>query len=245
MKIALASHPVVTKNISHNLASMSRAIEQCSGKADMVVMGEAALQGFECLTWDYETDSHMAVSQDDPRIAQICDTAKRNQIAVSFGYIENAYDALFSSQIVIDAEGRIIHNFRRVSVGWKEYWHTDEHYQEGKRFEAFSYKGKRWAIGLCGDLWTEERPEEMRRLNADIVLWPVWCDYIAQRWNESVKYEYARQAALCGDCVLYVNPFCADEDVSDAASGGATCFKNGTIAQEAPAGKSDILIVEL
>lgn len=245
MKIALASIPVITKNISHNLASMSRAIEQCGGKADMVVMGEAALQGFECLTWDYETDRLMAVSQDDPRIAQIRDAAKRNHIAVSFGYIEKVPDALFSSQIVIDAEGMVIHNFRRVSVGWKEYWHTDGHYQEGKRFEAFSYKGKRWAIGLCGDLWTEERPEEMRRLGADIVLWPVWCDYIAQRWNESVKYEYARQAALCGDRVFYVNPFCSDQDVSDAASGGAAYFENGRIAREAPAGKSDILIVEL
>lgn len=238
MKIALASCPVITKNIAHNLSSMSRAIEQCGGKADMIVMGEAALQGFECLTWDYETDLHMAVSQDDPRIARICDAARRNQIAVSFGYIEKVETTLFSSQIVIDEKGTILHNFRRVSVGWKEYWHTDDHYQEGKRFEAFSYRGKRWAIGLCGDLWTEERPEEMRRLNADIVLWPVWCDYIAQRWNESVKYEYAQQAALCGDCVLYVNPFCADRDVRDAASGGAACSKRARSRRKRPPGKA-------
>ena len=89
---------------------------------------------------------------------RIRDAARHSQIAVSFGYIERAGDALFSSQMVIDASGAVIHNFHRVSVGWKEYWHTDGHYREGATFEAFSYLGKRLAIALCGDLWTEGRP---------------------------------------------------------------------------------------
>jgi len=220
-------------------------MEQCSGKADMVLFGECSLQGFDCLTWDYETDRQIAVSQNDPRILQIRGAARQNQIAVSFGYIENAGDALFSSQIVIDATGAVIHNFHRVSVGWKAYWHTDNHYREGTNFEVFSHGGKRFAIALCGDLWTDGRPEEMRSLHADAVLWPVWCDFEAQEWNTSVKYEYAQQAALCGDCVLLVNPFCEDLNVSDSATGGAAHFQAGRIVDEIPAGKSDILIVEL
>lgn len=245
MKIALASSPVITGDIQHNISSILQTMEQCSGKADMVLFGESVLQGFDCLTWDYETDRRMAVSRSDPQIMQLREAARQYGIAVSFGYIEKVDDSLFSSQIVIDAAGTVIHNFRRVSVGWKEYWHTDDHYCEGTNFEIFSYAGKKFAIGLCGDLWTDGRPEEMRMLNADVVLWPVWCDYNAAQWNESIKYEYAEQAALCGDCVLLVNPFCADLDVTEAASGGVVCFKNVTIAQEAPAGKSGILIVEV
>lgn len=245
MKIALASSPVVTRDIQHNLSSILQTVEQYSGKADLVLFGESSLQGFECLTWDYETDCRMAVSQDDPRMVQVRDAAKRNRIAVSFGYIERVHDALYSSQIVIAATGTVIHNFRRVSVGWKEYWHTDDHYREGRNFEPFSYGGKKFAIGLCGDFWTEGRPEEMKALHPDVVLWPVWCDYNAQKWNEHVKYEYARQAARCGDCVLFVNPFCADSNVTDAATGGAVHFQKGIIAEEAPAGKSGVLIVEI
>lgn len=245
MKIALASSLVITKNIQHNLSSILQTIEQCSKKADMVLFGEASLQGFECLTWNYKTDCYMAVSQNDSRIIQIRDAAKQNQVAVSLGYMEKIDDALFSSQIVIDATGMVIHNFHRVSTGWKEYWHTDDHYREGTNFESFSYKGNTFAIALCGDLWTDNRPEEMRSLNVDAVLWPVWCDYNAHKWNRSVKYEYAQQAALCGDCVLYVNPFCTDQNVTDAASGGAACFRMGAIAAEIPAGKSDILFVEI
>lgn len=241
----MASAPVMDKEIEFNKKCILNTMEQCSGKADLVVFGESVLQGFNCLSWDYHADCRVAVSQTENPITQICQAAKQFGIAVSFGYIEKAGEVLFSSQIFVDASGSILHNFHRVSIGWKEYWHTDAHYQEGEHFNAFSYKDKRFSIGLCGDLWTEGRPEEMRSLNADIVLWPVWCDYNAEEWNSSIKYEYAAQAALCGEQVLLVNPFCADPGQKDCASGGAVFFKNGIIENEAPAGNSDILIVEL
>ena len=245
MKIALACSHVITKNVTYNTTSILRTMEQCRGKADLVVFGESMLQGFESLTWDYETDRGMAVSLDDPSIAQIQNAAKQNHLAVSFGFIQKEADALFSSQLVVDNNGEILHLFHRVSEGWKAYWQTDSHYREGEKFQTFSYGGKTFSIALCGDLWTEGRPEEMMHLYPDAVLWPVWCDFEAHEWNETVKYEYARQAALCGDRVLYVNPFCTDLFVSDAATGGAACFEKGQISEELPAGKSGTMILEI
>ena len=88
----------------------------------------------------------------------------------------------------------------------KEYRKTDAHYREGTHFEKFTYGGKTFAIGLCGDLWTDGRPEEMHALDADVVLWPVWCDYRADEWNSTIKREYAEQAEKCGRRVLLINP---------------------------------------
>jgi len=245
VKIALASAPVINRDIDYNLNIILRTMEGLSGHADLVLFGESVLQGFDCLTWDYEADRQMALGLDDPRIAEICETAKENEIAVSFGFIERLDETLYSSQLVIDAAGEIVHNFHRVSVGWKEYWHTDEHYREGERFEVFPFGGKRMAIALCGDLWTDGRPEEMRALNADVVLWPIWCDYKAEEWNGSINQEYAEQAALCGDCVLLVNPFCNDPDAEDSASGGASHYACGRIVAAEAAGSSGVLIVEV
>ena len=132
-----------------------------------------------------------------------------------------------------------------MSVGWKEYSITDDHYKEGLHFEKFFYDGKTFATGLCGDLWTDGRPEEMKALGADVVLWPVYCDYGADAWNSSIKHEYAEQAALCGDAVLLVNPYFADRQETDAASGGAAYFKSGRIVSELPAGDSGHMIVEV
>ena len=245
MKIALATAPVKNRNIEFNMQAMIDAVNKASGQAEVILFGESVLQGFDCLCWDYEADKHMAVAITDAPIHRMREAAKQCGIAVSFGFIERIDDILYSSQIFIDADGEILTVFHRVSIGWKEYSKTDDHYREGKHFEKFCYGGKSFAIGLCGDLWTDGRPEEMKALIADVVLWPVWCDYKVDEWNSSIKYEYAEQAGLCGDCVLLVNPYCADPEASDAAAGGVVHFKNGIIAADMPSGNSGAIIVEI
>ena len=245
MKIALASAQVKNRNIEFNMQAMIDAMSKASGQAEVILFGESVLQGFDCLCWDYETDKHMAVAITDASIHRMREAAKQCGIAVSFGFIERIDDILYSSQIFIDADGEIVTVFHRVSIGWKEYSKTDDHYREGKHFEKFCFGGKSFAIGLCGDLRTDSRPEEMKALNADVVLWPVWCDYKADEWNDSIKYEYAEQAGLCGDCVLLVNPYCAAPDAPDVASSGLAYFRNGSIVSELSAGNSGTMIVEV
>ena len=245
MKIALASAPVKNRNIEFNTQAMIEAMNKASGQADVILFGESVLQGFDCLCWEYETDKHMAVALTDAPIQRMRKAAKQYGIAVSFGFIERIDDNLYSSQIFIDSDGEIVTAFHRISIGWKEYDKTDDHYREGKHFEKFCYGGKSFAIGLCGDLWTDGRPEEMKALNSDVVLWPVWCDYKADEWNNSIKHEYAEQAALCGDSVLLVNPYGADLDTAEVASGGLAYFRNGRIVSELSAGNSGTMIVEV
>ena len=245
MKIALVCAPVRNRDIPFNIRSIIGSIARLSGKADVLLFGETSLQGFDCLRWDYEEDKHRAVALEDSPIDEIRDAARAFKIAVSFGFIERWKNALYSSQIFIGADGEIVTVFRRVSRGWKDYTQTGSLYCEGAHFEKFLYGGKTFAIGLCGDLWEDGRPEEMRALGASVVLWPIWCDYSAAAWNTDIIYEYAAQAALCGDCVLLVNPFCIDRAEDALAAGGAAWFAGGEIKKELPAGESGQLIVEV
>ena len=162
MKIALASAPVKNRNIEFNTQAMIEAMNKASGQADVILFGESVLQGFDCLCWDYETDQHMAVALTDAPIQRMRKAAKQYGIAVSFGFIERIDDNLYSSQIFIDSDGEIVTVFHRISIGWKEYDKTDDHYREGMHFEKFCCGVKSFAIGLCGDLWTDGRPEEMK-----------------------------------------------------------------------------------
>ncbi|MBR2895275.1 MAG: carbon-nitrogen hydrolase family protein, partial [Oscillospiraceae bacterium] len=158
MRIALASAPVKTGDIECNIEAMIAAMRDVRGRADVIVFGESVLQGFDSLCWDYEKDRLTAVSLTDVPVQKMREAARENAIAVSFGFIERGTDALYSSQIFIGVDGEIVNVFHRVSVGWKEYTKTDDHYREGERFEQFEYKGKTFAVGLCGDLWTDGRP---------------------------------------------------------------------------------------
>ena len=59
------------------------------------------------------------------------------------------------------------------------------------------------------------------------------------------KFEYAKQAALCGNCVLFVDPTYVDPNAKVCTTSAAIYFKNGRIEAELPVGKSGILVVEV
>ena len=164
LRIALVSAPVKNKNVRFNLQAMLDALAAVRNAAELVVFGESVLQGFDCLSWNYEEDKAVAVSLNDEPILKMRQAAKEYAVAVSFGFIERVEGLLYSSQIFIGANGEIQNLFHRVSVGWKDYTKTDDHYREGQQFETFFYSGISFSVGLCGDLWTEGRAEEMKTL---------------------------------------------------------------------------------
>lgn len=235
MKIALASARIIDADVKHNLSQMERYMKEAkSAGADIVCFGEAFLQGFNALSWQYEEDRKIALSTSSQEFAQIKRWTKEINIDVLFGYNELEQESIYSSCALI-ADGEIIHNYRRISRGWKEYTQTDTHYKEGSTVEAFNYKGRNCVIGLCGDLW--EYPERFA-IGEDILFWPVYVCWTEEEWENGGKAEYAEQAKLCCKNTLYVN------SISDAdAFGGAAHFMCGKIQKELPIFNEGLLII--
>ncbi|WP_103981692.1 carbon-nitrogen hydrolase family protein [Helcococcus massiliensis] len=242
MKIALAAVGFVTNDIEYNLGKIKDIVKKYYKEVDLLVFGESFLQGFDCLTWEYLKDTEIALDRESYYIKRIKSLAKEYQVAISFGYIEKDKEKIYSSQLTINKNGEILDNFSRVSIGWKEPI-ADFHYCEGEGFRQFNYLNKSISIALCGDLWYEENCIQMKELNTDIVLWPVYTDFNFQEWNDTIKYEYAEQAEKCGNKLLYVNSHCLERDSDSIARGGAALFSNGKIESEIPAGEEGVLIV--
>ena len=244
MKCALTAAGFINEDLQHNKNVILDNMNACSGSADLVLFGEAFLQGFYGATFDVEHDAKIAISQGDPIIGEISAAAKQCAIAVSFGFIEKAESCFYSSQVTIDATGTVIDLYRRVSPGWKEPF-AGEQYREGDGFHTFSFQGKKIAVGLCGDLWYEENIALVKKLDPDVVFWPVYTDFHFREWNNTIKHEYAEQAKQVCDTVLYVNSVCLDKEGEEYAKGGAALFRNGIIHQEVPAGREEVLFVEI
>ena len=244
MKCALASKGFINENIVFNKKVIIDTMMEYAGKTDIVIFGEAFLQGFYSATFDIEHDDTVAITQDDTIIKEICAVASQYTVAVSFGFIEKAGEVFYSTQIIIDSDGNIVDIFRRVSPGWKETF-AGEQYCEGKGFHIFRFMEKNVVVGLCGDLWFDENVDRVAQLHPDVVFWPVYTDFNYQKWNEEVKYEYATQASKICKKVLYVNSVCLDKEAEEMARGGAVFFRNGRIEKEIPSGKEGVLVVEV
>lgn len=236
MQIGLVSYCCRNKDISFNLRQIERAMQEAQGKADLLCFGEASLQGFDSLCWDYDTDKEMALEITSDPIAQLAQWTKQYRTALLTGYIEKARERLYSSCIVLE-DGRIVHNYRRISKGWKEFWKTDAHYAEGNKVEKFRLRDRNITLALCGDLW--EFPEKFK--TEDLLIWPVYVNFSTSEWERQALADYARQASLAASDVLMVNPI----DFNPRNHGGAFHFKSGQIAGRIPFDQEKILMIDL
>lgn len=245
MKFALAAKVFINGDLDHNSRVILETLEDYRGRADMVLFGEAFLQGFYGPTFDLDHDLKMALALDHPVFDEIAGKARDSSIAVSFGFIEREGEAIYSSQATIDSQGKMVDVFRRVSPGWKIEG-ASECYREGEGFHSFLLEGRKMAVGLSGDLWFDENIQQIKDLRLDLLLWPVYTDFPFKEWNSSMKYDYAVQANQACPRTVLVNSFCLDKrDEEEIARGGAAFFLHGRIGKDLPAGEEGILLVEI
>ena len=236
MRIGLVSYRCENRDTAFNMGRIELAMKRSEGKADLLCFGEAFLQGFDSLCWNYETDKTVAVDLSSDVIEQLKSWTVRYGISLITGYIEKDRDRLYSSCVVLSG-GKIVHNYRRISKGWKEFTLTDGHYCEGTDSGPFRLNGKEITLALCGDLW--DFPERFR--TEGLLVWPVYVNYSTDEWKGGALEEYAAQATLAAQDVLMVNPL----DNDPVSHGGAFHFRGGQVVRKLPFDQEGILIVEI
>lgn len=235
MKIGLASYEFRNNDVAFNLAQMERAMRSARGQVELLCFGEAFLQGFDALGWTYEADKDIAVRTESEVMAQIGRMTLQYGVDVLFGYLERAGDAIYSSCAVME-KGRLLHNYRRISRGWKEYTRTDGHYREGTETGEFLYRGEPFMPALCGDMW--DFPERFR--TEHLLIWPVYVNFDLDGWAR-YEAEYAQQARLAARRALLVNSISREPK----SHGGAFYFVDGKVEQKLAYDREGILAVEL
>ncbi|NMA18266.1 MAG: hypothetical protein GX939_05870 [Clostridiaceae bacterium] len=235
MNIGLAVYTSQNNDIAFNIGKMEEAFELSRGKVDLLCFGESFLQGFDALSWNIDDDIEIAVAQDSDVIQHLCELTLFYKTDLLFGYFEKEDDTLYSSCALLE-RGKLFHNYRRISAGWKVISKTDEHYQEGTDVREFLYRGKLCNITLCGDLW--EFPE--RFMTNGLLLWPIYVNFSLEEWH-AFEQEYADQAYLAASRTLMVNVLSNEP----TAHGGAFDFRDGHIAEQFPYDKEGILIVSV
>lgn len=233
MKIGLVSYEFRNNDIPFNLSQMKKAVARTRGEVDLLCFGETFLQGFDSLSWSYNNDKDVAISLNSDIMEKICGLSLWGGMGLLFGYIERDGESLYSSCALAD-QGNVVHNYRRISKGWKEYTRTDSHYQEGASAEEFTYRDRKFMIALCGDLW--DYPEQFR--TDGVLLWPVYVGFSLEEWH-SQESAYAEQSSLAARQTLMVNSVSTDPK----SYGGAFYFKNGSLVSRTEYGKEDVLIV--
>lgn len=220
MRIAIASARQVNGDLAANLRTMERMIYKAyEQQIDLIVFGEAFLQGFDGLSFkDFEQDYALALTDTDDPIFSLKMMAVGYDLAIGFGYYERSEGHIYSSYMVIDKDGSILSNYRRRSPGWKEP-KSDERYTEGDHFDVFEFMDVRILVGICGDFWTEDILNSLKQSTYDLVLWPNYNDYTPHQWMNHELGAYRDQCQHIGREVIWINSINDNPD-SPAYGGG-------------------------
>lgn len=234
MVIGLASYKFINNDIEFNIRQIEKAL-QTTEKVDLLCFGEAFVQGFDALSWNYASDKTIAISKDSSIMKRLERLSKQYDTDLAFGYLEIDGEILYSSFAVV-INGKLAFNYRRISVGWKEYFLTDQHYQEGTEVLTFAYKEHNITVALCGDLW--EYPQKFE--SDDILIWPVYVNFTVDEWAEE-ETAYAKQALLACNHTLMINSL----SERPACHGGCFYFIGGRIHQKLSFDTEGVLLVKI
>lgn len=234
MKIGLAAYKFVNNDIEFNISQIEKAL-QFAEKIDIICFGEAFLQGFDAFKWNYDNDKNIAISKDSNIMKKIEQMSKDYNIDLAFGYLEIDNEDLYSSYAIIIG-GKLTYNYRRITIGWKEYWLTDHHYKEGNEVLTFNYKDHNITIALCGDMW--DCPEKFK--SNDLLIWPVYVNFTIEEWKDE-EIEYAKQALLACSNTLMINSLSENPN----CYGGCFHFKDGEIKNKLDYNIEAILTIEI
>lgn len=237
MKIALAPVKLKNKDVAFNMSQIKHYMQQAKeNNAILICFGESYLQGFHCLTWNYDVDCKIAISVHSPIFQLLLNLTKEIGIDLLIGFYELDINSIYSSCALL-SNGKIFHKYRYISKGWKNTSKADAHYREGNTVTCFTYHDKKCLLALCGDVW--DQPKRFS-LGQDLFFWLVYVGWTKEKWNSSEKNAYAKQAKYCCKTTLYVNSICIND-----ANGGAALWMDGTIQAEVPMDTEKLLIVEI
>lgn len=244
MKLALVAALSQANRVDENLQQLKeQTIKAKKEEADLVLFGEAFLHGFQTMNFTYEEDIEKCFSDGSPVIAELRNFAKDKCIGIGFGYYENHRGAIYGSYMILDDQGEVLLNYRRVSKGWKEPQACAD-YREGKAFKSFRYQGKELGLMVCGDFWEDDLLSAIVNMDAvvDAFIWPVHCDYDVTFWEKEERQEYAKRTEILAQPVFFINNYSVNPE---EAKGGLYHWQQGKTLASEEMGKEAMLLVEI
>lgn len=245
MKIAIGNVVIEDFHKDRNASRIKVMMSESKLKgAEYLLLGEGVLNGFSGLTWNYNEDMNNNVVDTNSLVFKsLYEYCASESIGLGLGYYEEDEGKIYSSYQVIDPDGRMNTNYRRISKGWKIPELKDKRYSEGDKLVDIRLGDSFCTIGICGDLWEEDICEMLRNHKSDTIIWPVYIDYSIKEWNDSARVDYLERIKSLGKRVILINSIGVTED---SANGGLiNASQKGEVIDECEMMVDDLLIIEL
>ncbi|MFN7224073.1 MAG: N-carbamoylputrescine amidase [Paracoccaceae bacterium] len=157
-----------------NLTSAERLIRQAAtGGAQIILVQELFAAPYFCITQRAEYFDLARPMDRNPLIAHFSALARELGVVLPCSYFERAGQAYFNSVAMIDADGRVLGNYRKSHIPQGPGYEEKYYFSPGDTgFRVWDTAFGCIGLGICWDQWFPEAARAMALMGAEVLLYP-------------------------------------------------------------------------
>ena len=157
-----------------NIASAERVIRAAAAKgAQVILVQELFATPYFCITERPEFFQYALPLDGNPIVAHFAALAQELGVVLPCSYFEKAGQAHFNSVAMIDADGRVLGNYRKSHIPQGPGYEEKYYFSPGDTgFKVWETRFGRIGLGICWDQWFPEAARAMALQGAELLLYP-------------------------------------------------------------------------
>lgn len=157
-----------------NIARAERLVRDAKGRgAHIVLIQELFEAPYFCQDQYHPYFDLAAPFADNPLIAHFAALAAELGVVLPLSYFERAGQSYFNSLAVIDADGRVLGNYRKSHIPDGPGYTEKFYFSPGDTgFRVWDTRAGRIGVGICWDQWFPECARTMALAGAEILFYP-------------------------------------------------------------------------
>jgi N-carbamoylputrescine amidase len=161
-------------DIEGNLARAEKLIREAARRgAQIVLIQELFATPYFCQDQSAEFFVHAHPFEGNPLIGRFAKLAAELGVVLPVSYFEKAGKAFFNSVAIVDADGKVLGNYRKSHVPDGPGYTEKFYFSPGDTgFRAWKTKYAMIGVGICWDQWFPEAARAMALKGAEILLYP-------------------------------------------------------------------------
>lgn len=141
--------------------------------ANVILVQELFAAPYFCITQRTEYFAQALPMQGHPLIARFADLARELGVVLPLSYFERAGQAYFNSMAMLDADGRILGNYRKTHIPQGPGYEEKYYFSPGDTgYKVWQTAMGRIGVGICWDQWFPECARSMALMGAEMLLYP-------------------------------------------------------------------------
>jgi len=157
-----------------NIAAATGLVEQAAAQgAEIILLQELFATPYFCKDQNPDYFELAETLEDSPTVRHFSMLAQRLNVVLPISYFERAGNAYFNSLVVIDADGKVLENYRKSHIPNGPGYQEKQYFSPGDTgFKVWPTRFGTIGVAICWDQWFPEAARAMVLAGAEILFYP-------------------------------------------------------------------------